>query len=383
MSQHPSRLLMISGVRISRSRADLAADEPVPDYVVIREDLSADVLDPTTVRDVRHPLVRATSRIFGPMWAIALAALIDRSRYDGIFATGEDVGLRLAALCRLAGVQANLLVACHNISGRRSRFLLQRLHAGRAVAAFHCLNSGLARTLHERYRIPEERIELVHWHVDDVFFHPESTEVPQLNRICSAGTASRDYATLLEAVRGLDVEVKIAADSPWFREKLNADPNAAPPNVEIKSFGTYAALRDLYASSQFVVVPLLDVDRAAGISVVLEAMAMGRAVIATRTRCGEDLVVDGRSGLHVRPGEAEELRDRILFLLDQPDEARRMGVEGRRLVEDRYTIQAYVQRLRLSLDQWKRQAQPTATSTSTSPPVSIHSMKAPDPGADS
>ena len=350
MSPREPKLLLISGVLISRSRQELSPEEPVPDYIVLREELSPDVLDPATIKRVRHPLVRAARRLGGPHWAIALAALLARRRYRGIIATGEDVGLRLAVLSRLTHARVRMLMVCHNITSRRSRFALGWLHAGREVAVFHCLTSSQARILREHYRIPEGRIEVVHWHVDHRFFHPRVGAAGQGRRICSAGMASRDYATLLEAARDLDVEVKIAADSSWFQQGLNVSLESAGPEVEIRSFGTHSALRDLYASSRFVVVPLLDVDRAAGISVILEAMAMGKAVIATRTSSPDDLIVDGRNGFHVKPGDSAELRQRIQFLLDCPAEAERMGSEGRQMVEERFTIELYIAKLGKALD---------------------------------
>lgn len=350
VSQGESKLLLISGVSVSRSREELSPDEPIPDYVVIREELSPDVLDPSTIGRIRHPLVRAAGRLAGPLWAIALAAFLARRRYRGVIATGEDVGLRLAVLSRLTRTRVRTVMVCHNISGRRSRLALGRLQAGREVAMFHCMTSAQARTLREQYGIPADRIEVVHWHVDHRFFHPQAGAAGQGRRICSAGMASRDYATLLQATQGLDVELKIAADSPWFQSALNVTPESAEPNAEIRSFGTHSALRDLYASSRFVVVPLLDVDRAAGISVILEAMSMGKAVIATRTSSPDDLIVDGRNGFHVKPGDSAELRQRMQHLLDHPDEAERMGCEGRRMVEEHFTIEGYIDRLREAID---------------------------------
>ncbi|HXN75907.1 MAG TPA: FkbM family methyltransferase, partial [Gemmatimonadaceae bacterium] len=325
-------------------------DEPIPDYVVIGEELSPDVLDVLTVLRVRNVVVRATRRLCGPQWAIAVAALLARNRYRAMIATGEDVGLRLAILSRLTGSRIRMVVVCHNITGRRSKLALKWLRAGDKVALFHCLTSSQAQILNARYGIPEERIRVVHWHVDHRFFRPSPARPAHARRICSAGTAARDYATLVDAARGLAAELKIAADSPWFLEALNVTSGRRGQEPEIRSVGSYDSLRDLYASSRFVVVPLLDVDRAAGLSVILEAMAMGKAVIATRTRAPDDLIIDGQNGFHVKPGDSAELRARMQFLLDHPDEADRMGSEGRRMVEERFTIESYIAQLRQDLD---------------------------------
>jgi glycosyltransferase involved in cell wall biosynthesis len=67
-----------------------------------------------------------------------------------------------------------------------------------------------------------------------------------------------------------------------------------------------------------------------------EAMAMGKAVIATRTAAHRygDIVRDGETGLLVPPGDARALRQAIIRLHEDPAEAARLGANGRRVVEE-------------------------------------------------
>jgi glycosyltransferase involved in cell wall biosynthesis len=69
--------------------------------------------------------------------------------------------------------------------------------------------------------------------------------------------------------------------------------------------------------------------------VLVEAMACGAPVVATRCRSGpEEIVSDGASGLLVPPGDANALSDAILNLLTSPPLARRLSTAGRRRAED-------------------------------------------------
>ena len=72
---------------------------------------------------------------------------------------------------------------------------------------------------------------------------------------------------------------------------------------------------------------------------------MGKAVILTRTRGQVDLVTEGEQGLYVDPANPAALRAAINRLLDSPEDAQRMGLAGRRLVEERYTLDGYIQQL--------------------------------------
>jgi glycogen(starch) synthase len=63
--------------------------------------------------------------------------------------------------------------------------------------------------------------------------------------------------------------------------------------------------------------------------VAVEAMALGRAVVASRTGGLAEIVEDGRTGWLVPPGDAEELASSVLSRLESPDEARRVGEAAR------------------------------------------------------
>ncbi len=104
-------------------------------------------------------------------------------------------------------------------------------------------------------------------------------------------------------------------------------------------------------------MPLLEVDFQAGITVILEAMAMGKAVIVSGIRGQTDVVRDPRNdsrglsvrawwpgfldnldvaetlgrlptGFYVTPGNPEELRSTIQYLLDHPEVADELGRNG-------------------------------------------------------
>lgn len=62
---------------------------------------------------------------------------------------------------------------------------------------------------------------------------------------------------------------------------------------------------------------------------IIEAMAAGRPVVATRVGGNPECVVDGETGFIVPPADDAALADRIGFLLTHPDRARAMGEAGR------------------------------------------------------
>jgi len=122
------------------------------------------------------------------------------------------------------------------------------------------------------------------------------------------------------------------------------------------------------------VVPLEEVDFQAGVTTILEAMAMAKPVIVTQTEGQTDVVIDRRwsarglhcgprplsllrllaaeagfnaepNGLYVPPGDPQALRTAIEYLLANPRQRHALGLAGRNLVERLCTPEHFAARL--------------------------------------
>lgn len=141
--------------------------------------------------------------------------------------------------------------------------------------------------------------------------------------IFSGGDSARDYATLLQAIRGLDVEVFIATRLPVAKSL------AVPPNVTVRAV-TPAEFRERLAGAQLVVFPLrMDGLRTAGQQSYLNAMALGRAVVVTDTVDAPFYIEDGRTGRLTPSGDVAALREAITALLTFPERIAALGAAAR------------------------------------------------------
>jgi glycosyltransferase involved in cell wall biosynthesis len=306
---------------------------PRPDYLVLAEALGADLLDILTAREMGGSIGRLIERVAGSFAMLAWVCFRLRGRYATVFTDGEQVGLPFAALCRVAGRRGSRhIMIGHLLSAPKKVIFIRLLRLRSMIDTVFVYAAAQQQFAEEVLGLPASRVVLTSFMVDTSFFAPvpPATGTPV---ICSAGLEYRDYPTLIEAVRGLDVEVVLAAASPWSKRADTTQGALLPDNVRVCSLG-FSDLRQLYARSKFVVVPLDDVPFQAGVTTILEAMAMGRAVICTRTAGQTDVVIDGETGIYVAPGDVGSLRSAIERLLDNPEEARRMGEAGRRLVRD-------------------------------------------------
>jgi len=77
---------------------------------------------------------------------------------------------------------------------------------------------------------------------------------------------------------------------------------------------------------------------------VLESMAAGKPVVATSVNGSRELVVDSETGFLVPPRDPQAVAEKVIALLRDPELAAKMGKSGRRRVEERFSVQAMVQK---------------------------------------
>jgi glycosyltransferase involved in cell wall biosynthesis len=274
-----------------------------------------------------------------------VAAALPRLRdHDVVFSDGEHLGIPMA-LAMSVGPSRPHVVIGHWLTRPKKRAFFRVLRADRRMTRIIVHSRTQFEAAANELHIARDRLRFVPYSADTEFWRPLESVEERL--VVSAGLEQRDYAVLGEACRELDCDVMIAAASlhspgaarsmpiPWGRLAVRAL--------------DHVALRNWYARAAVVAVPLLPNDFQAGVTTLLEAMAMGKAVVVTATEGQRDIVVDGETGLTVPPGNAEALRAAIDHLLNDPGERERLGSNARRAVERSFSLDGYVAALAANL----------------------------------
>lgn len=341
-------LLTVSGTIPADLAAQVAAGtRPQADYRVLAQGFGADLLDYPAARRQTGVVGKLLERLGGPDLMLAWACFRLRRQYKVIVTDGEQIGLPLATFMKFLGfgVRARHMMIVHIISVPKKLIFLDRLGVQTHIDRFLVYATIQKQFIERRWQIPSSRVIFTPFMVDAHFFAPDKAEARVVDpMICAVGLERRDYPTLLRAVEGLPVKVIIAAASPWSKRSDSTQGQVIPPNVEVRRF-TQFELRQLYADSRLLVMPLENVEFQAGITAILEAMAMERAVVCSRTPGQTDAVVEGETGRYVPPSDPVALRAVLEHLLNHPDEASRMGEAGRRRVLAEMSLERYVERL--------------------------------------
>jgi glycosyltransferase involved in cell wall biosynthesis len=278
-------------------------------------------------------------------WRLAREAQQRHAEYDAIVTWGEKLSLAMLLQQQLARATKPHIAMMYQFEKYNIRVPLKILKEN--LHAVVTWSSVQRRALIERIGFPSERVYLIRHYVDQVFYSPRPAEE---DMICAVGAEMRDYATLLEALRGTGLRCHVAADHvriPGRFRLLNdrrVPISALSARADIQTTlgrKSLTELRDLYARSRFVVVPLFPSDTDNGVTVILEAMAMGKAVICSRTRGQVDVIEEGVTGHYVPVGDAAAMRTAILSLWNEPQRARQMGRNARALVEKHHTLEKF------------------------------------------
>jgi sugar transferase (PEP-CTERM/EpsH1 system associated) len=247
----------------------------------------------------------------------------------------------------------------NDLDGRRRRYRLVRRLYRPFVSQYVALSRDLERYLVEDIGIDASRVEHLYNGVDTVRFAPAKgarTPIagapfadPSLYVVGSVGRLAPVKDPLL-LVRGFVRALELApALAPRLRLAMVGDgPERAAAEALVQRAGHagrvwFAGERpdvpDLMRGFDAFALP----SRAEGISnTLLEAMATALPIVATRVGANADLMQNGQCGLLVPREDVAAMADALLSLASAPAAARVLGMAGRAIVEQRFSLEAMV-----------------------------------------
>jgi glycosyltransferase involved in cell wall biosynthesis len=197
-------------------------------------------------------------------------------------------------------------------------------------------------------KVPDRKIEII-WNGIDVerFFAVEVRPSISQRAIHVARLIypTKDQVTLLHAVRRVvDAEpgfsLDIVGDGP-YRAELEALCDELKLRRHVRFLGQRDDVHALMSQADMFVLSSIT----EGLSItLLEAMATGLPIVATRVGGNPEVVADGETGLLVPPRSPDALAEAILRLVRDPQSARRMGAAARQRAELSFDIRRVVAR---------------------------------------
>lgn len=257
---------------------------------------------------------------------------------------------------RLAAWRAHVpvvLSAIHStgwpdVIGRLNRWLTPLTDSYIGVAAPH------GRYLIDQEGFPPGKVRVIPNGVDVQRFHPRVdgsliraelgfTAKTPVAGIVAALRPEKNHALLIEAMAIVrrtveNAQLLIVGDGPE-RDKLVQLAHQRGIAEAIHFLGTRTDIPELLSAMDvFVLTSQMEANPVS----ILEAMAAGKPVVAPRVGSIPESVLDGETGYLTEPGNADQVADRLTQLFQHGDRALSMGQRGRKMVEERWSLDVMV-----------------------------------------
>lgn len=205
--------------------------------------------------------------------------------------------------------------------GRVRRTIYRSLY--RAVDVVVVFSSNQVTTLRTHLDIDPSRVRVVRFGVD--LDELASVQTSEGSSVVAVGRdLGRDWATLCSAAAGSGWEVDLVTRPSQLR---GLD---VPEEVTVRPTLPRASYLELLAGAGVVVVPSEVREYPTGQTVLLEAMALGKACVVSDSPAMREYVVDGETALVVDPHDPSALRAAVDRLLRDPRLRRAIGETARR-----------------------------------------------------
>jgi glycosyltransferase involved in cell wall biosynthesis len=227
----------------------------------------------------------------------------------------------------------------------------QKAYRGRTiqiVAPSHWIAREAARSS----LLQDQPVTVIPNGLDTSVFRPrdprEARDILRLPQNCTIILAGADH--LNDGRKGFRYLLKALRDPPLEQGTMLVTVGGGEPEEEIGPALTYQALGRIeedgllaaaYSAADLFVVPSLHENLP---NAALEAMACGTPVIGFRTGGIVDIVQPGHTGLLASRKNVADLARQIWWLLDHPEERRRMGAGARSLVEQEHSLDLQARR---------------------------------------
>ena len=270
----------------------------------------------------------------------SLRRLIRNERYDVVHLHTKRAHALALWLPRSAG-GPKYVVTRRMDYAERAGWYTQYLY-GRRVDGVVAISGSVLSALISAGVAPE-RIRLIHDGIDADRFRPAAGRPRQSLPVISAIAVLEErkgHRVLLEAAARLKAQGHHAkyllAGEGSLRSELQRQAERLGLAEEARFLGFVADPVSVLAKTDLFVMP--SISEGLGVA-ALEAMAAGKAVIASRVGGLAEVIVDGVTGLLVAPGNPAELASAIARLLKQPKLAEELGTKAAEHVRRHFTIE--------------------------------------------
>lgn len=308
------------------------------------------------IRSVMHKYKAYPSRLKLILYATK-EILLCKESYEVLYGTSFR-GLELLIFLRALGLYRKPIVIWHHTALRVSKNKIwerisQFLYKG--IDHMFLFSKKLIKDSLATGKVPETKLQLVHWGPDLAFYDHILQEMPDRRQkgFISTGKENRDMSTLLQAFCATDeeLEIYIAHSNGNVNYKQIIESFHLPDSIQVHYTNGVIPylLAQRVARKSCIVICCMDFPYTVGLTTLVEAFALGIPVICSRNPNFEMDIDKEEIGITVEYNDVEGWINAIRYIADHPEEARRMGNNARKLAKERFNLEIFSREIAESL----------------------------------
>jgi glycosyltransferase involved in cell wall biosynthesis len=281
---------------------------------------------------------------------VEISLLLKLNEFDLIYCVSGKL-FWIPILKRLGLIKTKLVILIYRIPEKAPFWKFHNLHLSenilRAFDGINCLTQKTADELLVRLGKDKE-IKYLPWCTDEKLFLNNNKSEPKY--FFSSGKTNRDYETLLDAIKRVPEKKFILIGHFSKIKTLNQIANLDiihSTKQQTDSAISYTSLKKHYSEAIAVCIPLNgDPNDTCGYTELLEAMAMAKPVLMTRSGCLDINIEEENIGYYIDPNDPHDWARKIDFISNNNRKASIMGANGRKLIDKTYNVASYENRVR-------------------------------------
>lgn len=259
------------------------------------------------------------------------------NKYDVIIGTGDSAGLPLLALKHYGLITKPVIFMTAGLAGALygktdnwvAKFYKKILLSADVFTSYSQVETEF---FENEMGIPKGKIKYMPLGTDWNYFSKPSNLKREI--ISAVGIDSgRDYKTLFEAVKGLNIKVEVACH-PSSIQSLKI-----PDNVIIHLNVPVQKVKEIFDRSMISIIPCFERNRSAGQMVLLESASASLPIIASKIKgiTGAFDFEDKKHLLFVKPQDQHDLTEKIEYLIRNRNDAANLGQNASKFIKNNYT----------------------------------------------
>ncbi|MBC8553087.1 MAG: glycosyltransferase family 4 protein [Candidatus Brocadiales bacterium] len=300
---------------------------------------------------------------------LQLANLIKEQRIDIVHSQGAraDFFARLSA--KLARVPVVISTVPMPVDGfdvnpiKKFIYIVLNKFSERFVDKFIVVSEALKDVMIERHKVDPQKVAMIYngieineYRIDEAekVIHGKlglmeeiglKSDVPVIG-VIGRLVWQKGFEYFIEAIPGVlnkfkDAKFLVVGEG-LLEEELKAVSKKLKIDDKISFTGFRRDIKEILATIDIFVIPSL----LEGLPMILlEAMGMGKPIVATDIDGIKEVLENGKTGLLVPPRDTVALTDAIVNLLIYRDQAHQMGINARRVVEEKFGVDIMVEKV--------------------------------------